>query len=82
MDKSSFIADIRKILSGLKEVDAAYIFGSFLERKDFNDIDVALLLSESLDPYQSLKFSLRIAGQLPHAQAVGLAKALVDQPES
>ena len=64
MDKSSFLADIRKILSGLKEVDAAYIFGSFLERKDFNDIDVALLLSESLDPYKSLKFSLRIAGEL------------------
>lgn len=64
MDKSSFLVDISKILAGLKEVDAAYIFGSFLERKDFNDIDVALLLSESLDPYKSLKFSLRVAGEL------------------
>ncbi|WP_048130135.1 hypothetical protein, partial [Methanosarcina sp. WH1] len=56
MDKSLFLADIINILSGLKDVDAAYIFGSFLERKYFNDIDVALLLSESLDPYQSLRF--------------------------
>ncbi|AKB80425.1 putative nucleotidyltransferase [Methanosarcina horonobensis HB-1 = JCM 15518] len=45
-------------------MDTAYIFGSFLERKDFNDIDIALLLSESLDPYESLKFSLRVAGKL------------------
>jgi len=32
MDKSSFLADIGKIVAGLKKVDAAYIFGSFLER--------------------------------------------------
>jgi hypothetical protein len=32
MDKSSFLADIGKIVAGLKNVDAAYIFGSFLER--------------------------------------------------
>jgi predicted nucleotidyltransferase len=66
MDKSSFLAEISKIIAGLKEVDLAYIFGSFLEDEEFNDIDVALLLSEemSLDPYKSLKFSLKIAGEL------------------
>lgn len=64
MDKSSFLADISKIVAGLEEVDAAYIFGSFLERNEFNDIDVALLLSEGLDPYKSLKFSLKVAGDL------------------
>lgn len=48
----------------MKEVNTAYIFGSFLEKEDFNDIDVALLLSESLDPYKSLKFSLKVAGEL------------------
>ncbi|WP_410508382.1 nucleotidyltransferase domain-containing protein [Methanosarcina hadiensis] len=64
MDKSSFLADISRILAGLKEVNTAYIFGSFLEKEDFNDIDVALLLSESLDPYKSLKFSLKVAGKL------------------
>ncbi len=66
MDKSSFLADIGMIIAGLKEVDVAYIFGSFLEKDEFNDIDVALLLSEELclDPYKSLKFSLRVAGEL------------------
>jgi len=64
MDKSSFLADIGRIVAGLKEVDVAYIFGSFLERNEFNDIDVALLLSEGMDPYKSLKFSLRVAGEL------------------
>ena len=64
MDKSSFLADIRRILDGLKEVNTVYIFGSFLEKEDFNDIDVALLLSESLDSYKSLKFSLKVAGEL------------------
>ncbi len=66
MDKSSFLADIGKIVAELKEVDVAYIFGSFLESDEFNDIDVALLLSEEpgLDPYKGLKFSLRVAGEL------------------
>ncbi len=64
MDKSSFLADVSRILAGLKEVNTAYIFGSFLEKEGFNDIDVALLLSESLDPYKSLKFSLKVAGEL------------------
>ena len=64
MDKSSFLADISRILAGLKEVNTVSIFGSFLEKEDFNDIDVALLLSESLDSYKSLKFSLKVAGEL------------------
>lgn len=66
MDKSSFLSDVGKIVAGLKEVDIAYIFGSFLEGNEFNDIDVALLLSEELgmDPYKSLKFSLKVASEL------------------
>lgn len=64
MDKSSFLTDIGKIVAGLKNIDAAYIFGSFLERDEFNDIDLALLLSEGLDSYKSLKSSFRVAGEL------------------
>jgi predicted nucleotidyltransferase len=64
MDKSSFLADIGTIVSRLKNVDVAYIFGSFLEGEEFNDIDIALLLSEDLDPYKGLKFSLKVAGEL------------------
>lgn len=64
MDKSSFLADIVTVVARLKNVDVAYIFGSFLEGEEFNDIDIALLLSEDLDPYKGLKFSLKVAGEL------------------
>jgi predicted nucleotidyltransferase len=64
MDKSSFLADIGTVVARLKNVDVAYIFGSFLEGEEFNDIDIALLLSEDLDPYKGLKFSLKVAGEL------------------
>jgi len=66
MDKSSLLADLGKIIAEFEEVDIAYVFGSFLESDEFNDIDIALLLSEKpgLDPYQSLKFSLKVAGEL------------------
>lgn len=64
MDKSSFLEDIGMIMARLENVDVAYIFGSFLKGEEFNDIDIALLLSENLDPYKSLKFSLRVAGEL------------------
>jgi predicted nucleotidyltransferase len=66
MDKSSFLEEIRKIIAELKYADVAYIFGSFLEIDEFNDIDVALLLSDEpgLDPYKSIKFSLKVAGEL------------------
>jgi uncharacterized protein len=64
MDKSSFLADIVTVVARLKNVDVAYIFGSFLEGEEFNDIDIALLLSEDLDSYKGLKFSLKVAGEL------------------
>ena len=66
MDKSSYLTEIANIIAGFKEIDVAYLFGSFLEKDEFNDIDLALLLSEELglDSYKSLKFSLRIAGEL------------------
>jgi hypothetical protein len=64
MDKSSFLVDIGTIVSRSKNVDLAYIFGSFLEGEEFNDIDIASLLSKNLNPYKSLKFSLKVEGEL------------------
>jgi uncharacterized protein len=51
MDKGQTLAKIGEICAGFKEVDVAYVFGSFLLGEKFNDIDVALLLSKDLDPY-------------------------------
>jgi predicted nucleotidyltransferase len=42
MDKKEAKERISLILDGFEEIDLAYIFGSFLERDDFHDIDVAI----------------------------------------
>lgn len=42
----------------------AYAFGSFLERDNFNDIDVALFLSKELDSYKRIKYAMEIARKL------------------
>lgn len=65
MDKSSFLADIGKIVAGLKNVDAAYIFGSFLERGiQRYRYSIAPIRRTWPGLYKSLKFSLRAAGEL------------------
>ena len=59
----------RKIADGLSnfhEVEVGYVFGSFLTGK-FTDIDVALLLSKKLPPYQSMKFAMEVARALEKA---------------
>jgi predicted nucleotidyltransferase len=40
----------------LLKIDVTYLFGSFVEKDEFNDVDVALLLSEEL----SLDLSLML----------------------
>jgi len=43
------------------EVSVAYVFGSFLKGKKFNDIDVGLLLEEDFHP--DALYEARLAGQ-------------------
>jgi predicted nucleotidyltransferase len=64
MEMDRILADIEHILSEFKEIDASYVFGSFLKTDGFNDIDVALLVSNELTPYEKLKFELKVAGEL------------------
>jgi len=52
------------ILDGFEEIDLAYVFGSFLERDDFHDIDVAIHLCKEQSPYQRFKLAQRVAGYL------------------
>lgn len=58
------LAGIERILSEFEEIDASYVFGSFLNTDRFNDIDVAILVSNDLMPYEKLKFELKVAGEL------------------
>ncbi len=52
-----------RTLGKFKEVQAAYVLGSFLERRDYEDVDVAVLLARRLPPAGSL----RLAGKLAWA---------------
>ncbi|MDM7938848.1 MAG: nucleotidyltransferase domain-containing protein [Methanothrix sp.] len=64
MDKNETLERIRNIVSEFEEVDLAYVFGSFPEREDFHDIDVAIHLSKERSPYQRFKLSQKIARSL------------------
>ena len=62
--KGYVIKDIEKVLNGFKEIEFAYCFGSFLEREEFNDIDIALYISKDISPYEGLKLSLKVEREL------------------
>ena len=63
-NKKEVMGKIGKIVSGFDDVSAAYVFGSYVHDDDFNDIDVALLISNELDPYASFKFGMMVAREL------------------
>ena len=50
MDKNETKESIRLILNGFEEIDLAYVHGSFLERDDFHDIDIAIHLCKEQPP--------------------------------
>jgi uncharacterized protein len=64
MDRNKTKESIRLILNGFEEIDLAYVFGSFLERDDFHDIDIAIHLCTEQLPYQRFKLAQKIAGSL------------------
>jgi len=63
-DKKEVMDKIGKIVSGFDDVSAAYVFGSYVHNDDFNDIDVALLISKELNPYTRFKFEMQVAREL------------------
>jgi predicted nucleotidyltransferase len=67
MDKEKTKERISLILDGFEEIDLAYVFGSFLERDDFHDIDVAIHLCKEQSPYQRFKLASKVAGSLEQA---------------
>jgi len=63
-DKKEVMDEIGKIVSEVDYVSAAYVFGSYVHNDDFNDIDVALLISREPDPYKRFKFEMMVAREL------------------
>ena len=64
LNKKEVMDEIGKIVSGFDYVSAAYVFGSYIHNDDFNDIDVALLISKELNPYSRFKFEMQVAREL------------------
>jgi hypothetical protein len=58
---------IEKVLDSFQEIEFAYLFGSFLEREVFSDVDIALYVSKNFSPYEKMKFSLNIGRGLERA---------------
>jgi len=59
------VKDIRnvadRVFENCPEVSVAYVFGSFLKNRIFNDIDLGLLLEENFQP--DALYEARLAGQ-------------------
>ena len=64
MERSAVLKGIGQIAGNHPEVTIAYVFGSFLEREDFRDIDVALLFSCDLSPYKAFMLAMHIGSEL------------------
>lgn len=63
--RETISAQIVRVLSTFPEVELGYLFGSFLEREDFRDIDVALWFAESPgSPAALRRLALRIGREL------------------
>jgi predicted nucleotidyltransferase len=48
-DKEEIIRKMRDVLPSIPSLRLAYVYGSFLSREDFRDIDIALLVDEGYD---------------------------------
>lgn len=62
-EKDGIILLIRKAVSSLPPVQLAYVYGSFLSRTDFRDIDIGLLVRNGLSEEDSVRFAAR-AGEV------------------
>lgn len=59
MDNKEEIArQISQILQRFVEIDLVYIYGSFLNRNDYEDIDIACVLKEGHPPWDNLKLAM------------------------
>lgn len=48
MDREKLIEKVAEVLAGFPQVVLAYLFGSFLRGEKFNDLDLGLVLDETL----------------------------------
>jgi len=60
-DKDHITRQIQEVLSGLPLLRVAYLYGSFLSREDFRDIDIALLVDKEIGGGETHGYASRVA---------------------
>jgi hypothetical protein len=56
-DKEEIIRKMREVLPAIPSLRLAYVYGSFLSREDFRDIDIALLADDRNDQVSFEKYA-------------------------
>jgi hypothetical protein len=64
MGKDVIIQRLRDAVSSLPSLWVAYLYGSFLSRDDFRDIDIGLFIDSGLDKEHNLKFAANVGAIL------------------
>lgn len=64
LERGRIITQITEYLSHVDGLMLGYLYGSFPVRNDFHDIDIGLLVSGKMEPYESLKYAMDIASGL------------------
>lgn len=64
LDRERIITRISEYLSCVDDLLLGYLYGSFPVRNDFHDIDIGLLVSGKMGPYESLRYAMDIASGL------------------
>ncbi|MEI6294282.1 MAG: nucleotidyltransferase domain-containing protein [Methanomicrobiales archaeon] len=67
MDKDVIIQWLQDALSSLPSLRVAYLYGSFLSRDDFEDIDIGLFIDSGPDKVHALKFVANLGTILEEA---------------
>jgi predicted nucleotidyltransferase len=67
--KDQLTQRIQAVLSGLPFLRVAYLYGSYLSREDFRDIDIALLVGKEIGKREALSYVSRVADLIEAAIA-------------
>ena len=63
-DREHMVNEISRCLSGVEDLLVGYLYGSFLVRDDFQDIDIGVLVAGERTPYELFKYAMKIASDL------------------
>ena len=67
-EKETLLGEIGEVLATYPQIELGYVHGSFVGRRYFRDIDIAVNLSEpSLQSYESFRFAMRVGTDVEKA---------------